>query len=205
MRITVHELFNSGVSAAKFIDQMKGEIESYGEMENWRYIEWINILEQLIYSEIVCYESSCELSPAENDINYCDLRPPEGVAPPRFSDIFAVRADDLMLSHGRDVDSDMVYGTYFDRGGRLAVNVKGVPKKVRVYFRARPRPLTGNMPEKREIHVPLEFIDLFRSRIRGEYYKLVNEDALCAKWISEYNTILENFKEWCKRREELYK
>ncbi len=205
MRITVGELFDSGLSVCRFIEQMQEEFSSYGELEFWRIIEWINILEQLVYSEVVQYESFAEIRPPDFSINYIDFVPPKGIDTVRFSDIFAIRCDNEMLSLGRDCDSDMIKGTYFDRRGRLFLNVEQLPELVCVYFNARPKLITEETKEHRNIHIPPEFLDLFRSRIRGEYYKYINEDAMSAKWITEYNVILENFKEWCKNREELFK
>lgn len=205
MRTNVAELFDSGVSVSLFVDQMQNELSPFREAEDWRYREWINTLEQLIYSEIVRYESFSELDfPYDFSINYTEFLPPEGIAPVRAGDIFAVSADGVFLSHGRDCDSDMARGTYFDRAGRLRLNIPQLPKKVTVYFNARPRLITEADIGSRNICVPPEFIDLFRSRVRGEFYKLVDEDGLSAKWISEYNAVLEDFKQWCQSREELY-
>jgi hypothetical protein len=54
----------------------------------------------------------------------------------------------------------------------------------------------GNISEGVNVMVPIEFIDLVKSKLRGEAYKLANEDALAAKWLNDYNTLLETFRAW---------
>ena len=46
------------------------------------------------------------------------------------------------------------------------------------------------------VKVPAEFIELVSAKLRGEACKLANEDALAAKWLSDYNVLLETFKTW---------
>lgn len=216
MKITVREIFDSGVNVSAFISQMQEEFEPYNGVARWRLVEWINALEQLIYSDIVQYESYGEVEAKldetygtqnylDEDINYISFKIHPELSAIRAGDIFAVKADGVMLASGRDYDSDMIDGTWYDRRGRLHVNVGFRPKVITVYFYARPKLISEENIAERDVHVPPEFIDLFRTRIRGEFYKLVNEDMLAAKWVNEYNAILEDFKEWCKRREELFK
>ena len=46
------------------------------------------------------------------------------------------------------------------------------------------------------VMLPVEFIDLAKAKLRADAYKIANEDALAAKWIADYNVLLENFKAW---------
>ena len=45
-----------------------------------------------------------------------------------------------------------------------------------------------------DIPLPVEFIELAKCKLRGEGYKLMNDDGQAAKWLNEYNMLLENFK-----------
>lgn len=54
------------------------------------------------------------------------------------------------------------------------------------------------------VPLPYEFVELVRCKLRGEAYKLINDDALAAKWIGEYNTLLENFKVYIASHGSMY-
>jgi len=50
------------------------------------------------------------------------------------------------------------------------------------------------------VPVPREFLFLVESKLRGEIYKLANEDNLAAKWLNDYNNGLETFRMWVQER-----
>ena len=52
--------------------------------------------------------------------------------------------------------------------------------------------------------VPMEWLDLVGAKMRGEAYKIANEDGLSAKWLNDYNTQLEYLKIWAAKRNERY-
>lgn len=210
MRINVGELFDGGISVSRFIAQMQEELTGKGDCPQWRFVEWLNIVQQLLYSEVIKYECSRGISLSErgfegNSVDYCQFPVPDGIDKIRYSDIFAVKADGSFLVSGREMDSDMLSEIYFDKGGRLSFVTNTAANNVTVYFNGRPKVITDCNIDKRNIAIPLEFIDLLRCRIRSEFYKYVDEDTLSAKWTAEYNAILEDFKEWCSAREEVLK
>jgi hypothetical protein len=42
------------------------------------------------------------------------------------------------------------------------------------------------------------------AKMRGEAYKIANEDGLAAKWLADYNAQLESFKVWAADRNHRY-
>jgi hypothetical protein len=50
----------------------------------------------------------------------------------------------------------------------------------------------------------VEWLDLLAARMRGEAYKVANEDGLAGKWMNDYNMQLESFKIWAAKRNERY-
>ena len=64
-----------------------------------------------------------------------------------------------------------------------------------IYF-VRPALVKDVGIETATIMVPAEFIDLGKAKLRGEAYKLANEDSLAAKWLNDYNVLLETFRAW---------
>ena len=67
-------------------------------------------------------------------------------------------------------------------------------------YLVRPAVRTGGEEEDAPVALPEEFIELAASKLRGEACRLAGEDALCAKWFSDYNAKLESFAAWCDRR-----
>ena len=39
------------------------------------------------------------------------------------------------------------------------------------------------------------------AELRGEAYKLCNEDAVAAKWLNDYNALLDSFRQWLVLRQ----
>ena len=44
------------------------------------------------------------------------------------------------------------------------------------------------------VPLPYEFVELVKCKLRGEAYKVINDDGVAAKWLAEYDVLLENFK-----------
>ena len=93
---------------------------------------------------------------------------------------------------------------YYKVGKDIGYNVEGVSDMVIIYF-ARPELITvddddDTIDEDAIVMLPYEFLDLVKARLRGEAYKLANEDDTAAKWLNDYNVLLENFKNWLTRR-----
>jgi hypothetical protein len=51
------------------------------------------------------------------------------------------------------------------------------------------------------VMLPIEFIDLIKAKLRGEAYKYANEDNLAAKWLNDYNVLVETFKAWLSNKQ----
>ena len=74
---------------------------------------------------------------------------------------------------------------------------------VRVIYFVRPALKTVNSSDvvgSGNVMLPVEFIDLAKSKLRADAYKIANEDNLAAKWMNDYNVLLETFKEWMDRK-----
>ena len=64
------------------------------------------------------------------------------------------------------------------------------------YVRPLPKSIENMNAHNQNIMLPHEFIDLAKTKLRGEAYKLCNEDTLSAKWLADYNALLETFTQW---------
>lgn len=50
------------------------------------------------------------------------------------------------------------------------------------------------------VMIPIEFIELVKSKLRAEAYMIENEYTPAANWMNNYNVLLENFKQWLSER-----
>ena len=79
--------------------------------------------------------------------------------------------------------------TYYKNGVDVGYNAKKPVSEMTIVYFARPAVKTSNQPGN--VMVPYEFTDLVRAKLRGEAYKLCNEDAVAAKWLSDYNSVCD--------------
>lgn len=108
-------------------------------------------------------------------------------------------------------DIDNVYGYYSDpyviEADGKTIPVYGVYKGYKGWLQE--QQLTATIEYEYSfgdgvVPLPYEFTELVRCKLRGEAYKLINDDALAAKWIGEYNTLLENFKVYIASHGSMY-
>ena len=86
----------------------------------------------------------------------------------------------------------------------LAYNVLFQPKEIRIIYFVKPKLNAVDENDNIEpgnVMLPIEFIDLVKAKLRGEAYKLSNEDSLAAKWLNDYNILLETFKAWLNSKQ----
>ncbi len=74
------------------------------------------------------------------------------------------------------------------------------PKSITIIYFVKPELIDDTNYDTKHVAVPIEFIDLVKAKLRGEAYKVMNEDALAAKWLNDYNVLLENFKAWIEEK-----
>lgn len=203
-------MFDSGVSPEKLIAELKDEVDVAYEIGIERYVDWLNSVEQLLYSEIIQEQREVIiLCPTDNKIHYGNIYP-QGTAVSkvyadvRFGDIHAIYLGDTQLIKTTLASGAIFPNCYFDDGdGYLCISTMS-PERLyaRIILYARPDlhdadiVAMPNLASAHNVMVPIEFIDLVKAKLRGEAYKLANEDVLAAKWLNDYNILLENFKAW---------
>ena len=202
-------MFDSGITAKQFVEDIKNEVDVALPISNFTYLTWINSLQFMLYGELIkiqrecTYDSNGELVQI---INLSKLPIASGEAAVRFEDVYAVYTD-----YGAQlIKTSPTSGAIFDdsyyrtASGSMACNLSEPAGKIRIIYNIKPALLTVDEDDNicdGNIMVPLEFIDLVKSRIRGEAYKVMNEDALASKWISDYNVLVETFKLWLAQRQ----
>lgn len=195
-------MFNSGIKVKDLISQIDDEADVAYPISNPNYIQWLNALEQLLYSEIIQEQGEIVLTDFQLPIVLSDLDVPDGEAEIRFEDIHAVYADNVQLIKSTLTSGVIFPNTYFKLQNNLGLNFENKgkkPEKLKIIYRVRPvlkKVDANNNISDEYVMVPVEFIDLVKAKLRGEAYKIANEDSLAAKWLNDYNVLLETFKAW---------
>lgn len=194
-------MFDSGISAKSLIEELKNtEVDIALEIPDKTYAEWLNSLQQLLYTEIIKEQKKVAVSEWENNLVDITSIKGEKENTPIFEDIYAVYTDDGTQLIKSTVASGVIFpNTFFRITDKLGFNTRETPKHLTIVYFVRPALITttshGNITDA-NVMIPVEFIDLVKAKLRGEAYKLANEDSIAAKWLSDYNILLETFKAW---------
>lgn len=206
--IGVIVLYDSAVTTADFILGLRDELDIASIIPDSAFIRWLNTVEQTVYTELIREMRSVHLTVDYVDgdtpsFSLSDIVPSDGEDPVIFDDILKVYVDGIELDRvslisGVTFDN---LGMYYLDGGRVMVKTLVPATEVSVIYVARPRKkaLTGAELPAETVKLPAEWLEIAASRLRGEAYKLANDDNLAAKWLNDYNLYLEQFKVWLKK------
>ena len=212
-------MFDSGILVKDLIDELKNtEVDIALDIPNATYVSWLNALQQLLYTEVIKeqreYRSEPEVQ-VENILfatgeeiglfRLSRIKPSTKENKPMFEDIHAFYIDKTRLIKS-SVDSGVVFpNTFFKYENDIGYNFNGLNDgtKERIIYYVKPALVKvddNDVINDVNVMVPVEFIDLVKSKLRGEAYKLVNEDGIAAKWLNDYNVQLETFKAWINEK-----
>ena len=201
-------MFDSGISAADLVADIITEADVAYPITNRSYVGWLTALEQLIYSEIIKEQRCLTIDRADISSNEIDLAAadvPNGHAKPRFEDIYTVFVGDRQLIKTNLTSGATFPDVYYKINGNLGFNspyARSYGMKIMYFVRPEVKTVSENDEiDSKNVMLPPEFLDIVRAKLRGEAYKIANEDVLAAKWLSDYNVLLETFKQWIKQRQ----
>lgn len=195
-------MFDSKINVQDLIKQLNDEADVALPIPDESYILWLNALEQLLYSEFIQEYGKIELDSISDEIVSIDtLKVPNGENGIRFEDIHAVYADEKQLIESTVASGVIFPDTYYKIQNNIGLNLKQIPDKLTIIYVVRPELKTADNISSKNVMVPVEFIDLVKAKLRGEAYKIANEDSIAAKWLNDYNFLLENFKSWISSKQ----
>lgn len=195
-------MFNSGVKAADLIARIKDEADVAIPIPDINYIMWLNSVEQLLYTELIQEQGEITVANVSgNVIDISSLTVPKDEEAVRFEDIHAIYADNTQLIESTLASGVIFPNTYYKVRNNIGLNLKKQPQTIKIIYFVRPILKTEANASSEYVKVPPEFIDLVKAKLRGEAYKVANEDSLAAKWINDYNVLLETFKMWIQGKQ----
>lgn len=202
-------MFDSSISAEDFIENLKSEVDIAVPISNASYVMWLNTVEQLLYTEYIKELTSYSVEvkdyfPFPGFLTMSKIFIGEGEESPRFEDVYAVYADGVQLSKTTFASGETVFPhTYYKKDNGIGISGYDDINVLTVIYSIKPKLKTtdknGNITGG-NVMIPPEFLTLVSAYIRGEAYKIANEDTIAAKWINDYNVLLETFKMWIDKR-----
>lgn len=188
-------MFDSKVKASEFVARLKNEVDAAPDIDNDTYLGLIDDVEQTMYSEIIKEIHTCKPTVTESTHIKMPYDAEEGDLI-RFEDVREVYAGDIQLIKTTATGWKFP-DSYYKLGDDLYLNLKDKSKssEITIYYYIRPKLKRGTTGED-TIKLPPERIPLIGAKVRGEALKLVNEDATAAKWLSDYNVMIEQFREF---------
>jgi hypothetical protein len=189
-------MFDSGIKVKDLIDQINAEADIALDIPDKNYVQWLNSLQQLLYTEVIKEQKKTVLKPPFEStlIDVSELLE-SGENAPRFEDIHAVYSGDIQLIKSTVASGFIFPNTYFKYTNKLGFRADD-DKDITIIYFVKPELINHDDIGDSKVMIPVEFIDLAKAKLRGEAYKLANEDSLAAKWLHDYNVILETFKAW---------
>lgn len=193
-------MFNSGISLKSLVNELKNEVDIAIPISNASYVTWLNALEQLLYTECIQEQKEIVLGePSENEIDIASLELSEDESPVRFEDIYTIFADGTQLIKTTLTSGAIFPNTFCKKENNICYNTVKQPQELKIIYFVKPALKEvdeSDIIRDGNVMVPIEFVDLVKAKLRGEAYKVANEDALAAKWLNDYNILLETFKVW---------
>ena len=194
-------MFDSGISVKSLIEELKNtEVDISLEIPNITYITWLNAVQQLLYTDIIKEQRKTVLQPPfSSPVSISSIATENNENTPRFEDIHTIYADDTQLIKSTVTSGVIFDNTFYKDNDNIGYNTDFTPEKLTIVHFVKPALITVDDNDEindANVMIPVEFIDLVKAKLRGEAYKLANEDNIAAKWLNDYNTLLETFKVW---------
>lgn len=193
-------MFDSGISVKDLIEELNTEVDISLDIPNKTYVTWLNALQQMLYTEVIQEQKKKAIkSPFVSPVSISSIEVETIENKPRFEDIIAVYADDIQLIKSTVASGVIFPNTFYKDNNNIGINLEKEPENLTVVYVVKPSLVEvseKDVIDDANVMMPIEFIDLVKAKLRGEAYKLANEDNLAAKWLNDYNTLLETFKVW---------
>ena len=193
-------MFNSGILVKDLVEELKSEVDIALDIPNATYVTLLNSLQQLLYTEVIKEQKKTVLkSPFKSNMIDLSTIAETNENTPIFEDIHTVYADDTQLIKSTVTSGVIFPNTFYKDADKLAFNIKEEPKDIKIIYYVKPALIQVDADDEIDgsyVMIPIEFIEIAKSKLRGEVYKLANEYDIASNWLSDYNILIETFKVW---------
>lgn len=198
-------MFDSGVTANDLINNLRSEIDISLAIPVGSFVIWINTIEQLLYTEIIKEQKQYKMTLSGNTVKLTEIPSAADEKPVLYEDILKVYANKVELTPANIVQGIVFPNTYYKENNNITIATDFTAPELRIIYMVRPIIKSVSTITTLNVMLPYEFLELINAKIRGEMYKLVNEESVGAKWINDYNVLLESFRVWLDKKREKFK
>ena len=193
-------MFDSKISVKDLIEELQNEVDIALDIPNATYVQWLNALQQILYTEVIKEQRRAYVYEPSTSLISINENLAEDENKVRFEDIHTVYATDnedveIQLKKTTPTSGYIFSNTFFKENEDFRINTDFECRMATIIYYVKPALIDKETLEG-NVMIPIEFIDLVKAKLRGEAYKLANEDNLAAKWLNDYNVLLETFKAW---------
>lgn len=203
-------MFDSGYPVERLISEVEKETNLAFPVTRESYVSWYNLCEQGLYSDIIqeekteCTDYKSELCLSDIPVNdsYADFMRPDDVRNV-FLEVNGKKHEMEHVSLENYLRGIGAAYAYAKEGNRFLFRKPGGTEGGKLTFLRFVRPVPKRVIGETvtgTVMLPEEYLELMRCRLRGEKYRLMNEDVMCAKWINEYNYHLQMFTAFIESR-----
>ncbi len=189
-------MFFAAITIGTLIDSVIDGMGLYTELDRSVYLDILNETLANLYRDVIDERAYARVKSIEGKIAYKAITVPIGQAAPGAIDIRGVLYQDIPLQYlppdkfALVVTADGNFYTLKEDGIHLIPTRSTI--ELQVLYTVRPQRF-GAGDENAAVPFPNEYLSLLRAKLRGEAYKLANEDGFAAKWLGEYNHSLTAF------------
>ena len=191
-------MFESGITAKAFIENLKIEIDVALPISDETYLAWLNATEQFLYGSVIKEEGLHRFSGTEIELPIKRTNE-AGICSHDIVTVYAVLTPvrRVQLLHVTPANAETFKDVYYVLDENLCTSLSFPCEDIDLVYTKRPTIKTEENYTSGTVKIPVEFIELIASKLRGEAYKLANEDSIAGKWLNDYNAHLQDFSAWC--------
>ena len=200
-------MYNSNITVRQLYSMLLEDVDIAVSVNTDLFCLWLDSLQQMLYSEIIRHQRYTSIEGDGDAILFSSLAHADDEAVPEARDIVAVFADNAEAQRVSGGIGRILHGerpAWYDGGSGICLLLPYSVDRMQVAHIVRPAAVTSDKMDTDCVRVPSEFVPMVLARMRGEMYKVANEDMLSAKWLSDYNTELETFKVWAVNHNKMY-
>lgn len=199
-------MYDSGITAESLVAMVQAEADISITIPTDSWYRWINETEQTLYTEIIKEYKSAKITSPTSPVAMTSIAPAATENQAIFEDIYKVYADGKELQKAKSLISGLSFKGYKsvwykeNDGIGFSLANNDTAAELTVIYAVRPalKAVADETHPSTDICLPIEFVELMACRLRGEAYKLANDDGQSGKWLADYNGYVENFKVWVK-------